>query len=63
MLVTKDMIENTDCTFKPIKNMKSYALISDDYNKTTEDNKDLHSMSAISFDDLKGHCLLLLNSV
>lgn len=61
MLVTKDMIENTDCTFKPIKNMKSYALISDDYNKTTEDNKDLHSMSAISFDDLKGHCLLLLN--
>ena len=61
MLVTKDMIENTDCTFKPIKNMKIYALISDDYNKTTEDNKDLHSMSAISFDDLKGHCLLLLN--
>ena len=61
MLVTKDMIENTDCIFKPIKNMKSYALISDDYNKAAADNKDLHLMSSISFDDLKGHCLLLLN--
>lgn len=53
MLVSKDMINNLNCTFKPAKPMESYAIVAPD--------SPFAKKESISFEELKQECLITLN--
>lgn len=54
MLATKEMLKDMDCSFKKVKDIKSYAIFSA--------QSDLSVKDCLSFEDLKSYCLITLNS-
>ena len=53
MLATKEMLKDMDCSFKKVKDIKSYAIFSA--------QSDLSVKDCLSFEDLKSYCLITLN--
>lgn len=56
-LVTRDMIKNIDCKFKVIKQIKTYAIFSNEYKI---EGISLEDIESLSFEELKHECLITL---
>lgn len=57
-LVTRDMIKNIDCKFKVIKQIKTYAIFSNEYKI---EGISLEDIESLSFEELKHECLITLS--
>lgn len=53
MFATKEMIKDMDCSFKKLREMKSYAVFTPDL--------EIAKKTSLTFEDLKSYCLITLN--